>query len=96
MVVSQAIVTSHGGMTSHAAVVARGMGKCCVAGCEAAHVNEEEKYVEIGGKIFYEGYYLSINGSTGNVYEGKIKTVDAVLSEDFNKVMEWADEIRRT
>ena len=89
------ILTATGGMTSHAAVVARGMGKCCVAGCEAAHVNEEEKYVEIGGKIFYEGYYLSINGSTGNVYEGKIKTVDAVLSDDFNKVMEWADEIRR-
>ncbi|MCR2032338.1 pyruvate, phosphate dikinase [Anaerofustis stercorihominis] len=89
------ILTATGGMTSHAAVVARGMGKCCVAGCEAAHVNEEEKYVEIGGRLFYEGYYLSINGSTGNVYEGKIKTVDAVLSEDFNKIMSWADEVRR-
>lgn len=95
MVASNGILTATGGMTSHAAVVARGMGKCCVSGCDAAHVNEEAKTVEIAGKVYKEGDYLSINGSTGNVYDGKIPVQDVVLSEEFNQIMEWADEVRR-
>ena len=95
MVASNGILTATGGMTSHAAVVARGMGKCCVSGCDAAHVNEEAKTVEIAGTVYKEGDYLSINGSTGNVYDGKIPVRDVVLSDEFNQIMEWADEVRR-
>ena len=81
-------------MTSHAAVVARGMGKCCVAGCSDIHVNEETKSMTAGDKIYSEGDYISIDGSTGKVYEGKIKTVDPEVSGDFARFMEWADDVR--
>ncbi|OQB14741.1 MAG: Pyruvate, phosphate dikinase [Firmicutes bacterium ADurb.Bin193] len=88
------ILTARGGMTSHAAVVARGMGRCCVAGCGDIRVNEEEKYFTVGDKMFTEGSYISIDGSTGKVYEGKIETIEAKLTGDFAKFMSWADEIR--
>ena len=81
-------------MTSHAAVVARGMGKCCVAGCSDIHVNEETKSMTAGDKTYSEGDYISIDGSTGKVYEGKIKTVDPEVSGDFARFMEWADDVR--
>lgn len=89
---AEGILTARGGMTSHAAVVARGMGKCCVAGCDTLKVFD--KYIEIGGKRVKEGEFLSIDGSTGNVYIGVIDTVDASVSGDFAKFMGWADEIR--
>ena len=95
MHVSQAIVTVRGGMTSHAAVVARGMGACCVSGCGDISVNEEEKTFTVGGKTFHEGDIISVDGSTGLVYEGEIKTVPATISGNFAKFMSWADE-RRT
>ncbi|MBC3889735.1 pyruvate, phosphate dikinase [Acetobacterium paludosum] len=88
------ILTARGGMTSHAAVVARGMGKCCVAGCEAIKVDEAAKRFVVGGQIFNEGDYISLNGSTGKVYQGSIKTVTPELSGHFGKIMEWADEFR--
>ncbi|MBC3798185.1 pyruvate, phosphate dikinase [Acetobacterium tundrae] len=88
------ILTARGGMTSHAAVVARGMGKCCVAGCEAIKVDEAAKRFSVGGQIFNEGDYISLNGSTGKVYKGSIKTVTPELSGHFGKIMEWADEFR--
>ncbi|MDR0405465.1 MAG: pyruvate, phosphate dikinase, partial [Clostridiales bacterium] len=88
------ILTARGGMTSHAAVVARGMGRCCVAGCGDIKVNEDEKYFTVGDKKFPEGSYISIDGSTGNVYEGSVKTMEAQLTGDFAKFMSWADEIR--
>jgi len=94
MVVAQGILTARGGMTSHAAVVARGMGKCCVAGCSDIHVNEETKTMTVAGKTYVEGDYISIDGSTGKVYEGQIHTAHAEISDDFAKLMEWADEIR--
>lgn len=94
MVAAEGILTARGGMTSHAAVVARGMGKCCVAGCSDIRVNEEEKTMIVGDETYVEGDYISIDGSTGKVYEGQIHTVEATLSEDFVKLMEWADEIR--
>jgi len=95
MAVSQGILTVRGGMTSHAAVVARGMGRCCVSGCEAIKINEKEKYFEIGGKTFKEGDYISIDGSTGNIYGEDIKTVSPQISGDFGKFMGWADNVRK-
>ncbi|MDA3885124.1 MAG: pyruvate, phosphate dikinase [Candidatus Delongbacteria bacterium] len=89
---SQGILTARGGMTSHAAVVARGMGKCCVAGCSAAKINESEGTLKFGDKVFKEGDYITLNGSNGNVYEGSIAVTDPELSGDFGTLMEWADE----
>jgi len=94
MVVAQGILTARGGMTSHAAVVARGMGKCCVAGCSEIRVDETNRKMEVGGVVYKEGTFISLNGSDGTVYEGKIKTVIPELSGDFGVVMGWADEIR--
>lgn len=94
MVVAEGILTARGGMTSHAAVVARGMGKCCVAGCTQIVVSESEKTLTINDKVFKEGDYVSLNGSKGIVYSGEIKTVAPEFSGDFGKVMTWADEIR--
>ncbi|MBN7772690.1 pyruvate, phosphate dikinase [Clostridium aminobutyricum] len=94
MVVAEGILTARGGMTSHAAVVARGMGKCCVAGCSEIKVNEEEKTLVIGDEKFVEGDYISIDGTAGEVFKGKIKTVAPELSGDFGLIMKWADEIR--
>jgi len=95
MVEAQGILTARGGMTSHAAVVARGMGKCCVAGCESLKVYEERKYFVVDGKTFNEGDYISLDGGTGNVYEGIIKTHEPELSGHFGQLMKWADEIRK-
>ncbi len=94
MVAAEGILTARGGMTSHAAVVARGMGKCCVAGCSAINVHEDEHYMEVGGKKYVAGDLISINGSDGNVYAQAIKTVAPELSGDFGTIMKWADEIR--
>ena len=94
MKVSQGILTVRGGMTSHAAVVARGMGTCCVSGCGDIAMNEEKKEFTLGGKTFHEGDVISIDGSTGNIYDGAIKTVDATIAGEFGRVMEWADKIR--
>ncbi|MBP3816635.1 MAG: pyruvate, phosphate dikinase [Firmicutes bacterium] len=94
MVAAQGILTARGGMTSHAAVVARGMGKCCVAGCAAVLVNEKEKTMKVGDTVYKEGDFISLNGSNGAVYEGQVKTVAPELSGDFAQIMEWADEIR--
>lgn len=94
MVASQGILTVRGGMTSHAAVVARGMGTCCVSGCGDIKINEEEKYFELGGYTFHEGDYISLDGSTGNIYKGDIKTEEATVSGNFGRIMAWADEMR--
>ena len=94
MVAAEGILTARGGMTSHAAVVARGMGKCCVAGCSEINVDEESKTMTVGEKVYREGDFISINGGDGNVYEGRIKTIVPEMSGDFAKLMEWADEIR--
>ncbi len=94
MAAAQGVMTVRGGMTSHAAVVARGMGTCCVAGCGEVKMNEEEKYFVIGEQKVREGDYISIDGSTGNVYLGEIKTVPASMTGDFGRFMGWADEIR--
>jgi pyruvate,orthophosphate dikinase len=92
---AEGILTARGGMTSHAAVVARGMGKCCVAGCSELAVNEETKTMHIGKDIdLKEGDWITLDGSTGSVYEGQVKTVDASISGDFGKLMKWADERR--
>lgn len=95
MVVSEGILTVRGGMTSHAAVVARGMGTCCVAGCGELDVNEEEKYFKAGDSIYREGDYISIDGSTGNVYGEAIKTTTPEITGYFGTFMEWADSIRK-
>ncbi|MDO4749925.1 MAG: pyruvate, phosphate dikinase, partial [Eubacteriales bacterium] len=95
MAVSQGVLTATGGRTSHAAVVARGMGTCCVAGCSAVRIHEEEKYLMIDDIRINEGDFMSLDGSTGNVYIGKIPTVDATVSGDFATVMGWADDIRK-
>lgn len=95
MVVAQGILTARGGMTSHAAVVARGMGKCCVAGCSGINVDEENLKMTVQGKTYKEGDFISINGSTGVVYEGEIDTVTPELKGDFETIMKWADQIRR-
>jgi pyruvate,orthophosphate dikinase len=94
MIAAEGILTVRGGMTSHAAVVARGMGTCCVAGCGELKVNEEAKTFEASGVIYHEGDYISIDGSTGNVYAGSIKTVEPEISGYFGILMGWADEIR--
>ncbi len=94
MAAAQGVMTVRGGMTSHAAVVARGMGTCCVAGCGEIKMNEAEKYFVIGDHKVCEGDYISIDGSTGNVYLGEIKTVPASMTGDFGRFMGWADEIR--
>jgi len=92
---SVGILTSTGGMTSHAAVVARGMGKCCVAGCADAKISEANKTLTIGDKVFTDGDYISLDGSEGEVYGGQIPTVEPELSGDFGKIMAWADEVRK-
>jgi pyruvate,orthophosphate dikinase len=94
MVVASGVLTSRGGMTSHAAVVARGMGTCCVAGAGTVKVYEDKKYFEVDGKKFHEGDYISLDGSTGNIYGEEVKTMDATVSGDFAKLMEWADKFR--
>ena len=94
MKVSQGILTVRGGMTSHAAVVARGMGSCCVSGCGDIKMNEAKKEFTLGGKTFHEGDVISIDGTTGNIYDGEIKTVDATIAGEFGRVMEWADKYR--
>jgi len=94
MISAQGILTARGGRTSHAAVVARGMGKCCVAGCENLKVSEEEKIFVADGKTYHEGDWISLDGSTGLVYEGTITTVDPELSGHFGTLMGWADEMR--
>ncbi len=94
MIAAQGIMTGRGGMTSHAAVVARGMGAPCVAGCSEIKVNEEEKWFEVGGKRYNEGDWISFDGSTGYVYGEKIETVDASISGDFKTLMDWADKYR--
>lgn len=95
MAIAEGILTVRGGMTSHAAVVARGMGRCCVSGCENMKINPQEKYFELGGKTFKEGDYISLDGSTGNIYGEDIKTVKATISGDFAKFMGWADATRK-
>ena len=92
---AQGILTVRGGMTSHAAVVARGMGTCCVSGCGDIKMDEANKKFELAGKTFVEGDYISIDGSTGNFYDGIIPTVDAKIAGEFGRVMEWADKYRR-
>ena len=94
MKASQGILTVRGGMTSHAAVVARGMGKCCVSGCGDIVMDEENKKFTLGGKVYHEGDYISIDGSTGAIYDGIIPTVDATISGNFDIIMGWADEFR--
>ncbi len=95
MVNAEAIITARGGMTSHAAVVARSMGKCCTAGCTGAIINEEAKTMTINGKVYTEKDVVSVDGNTGNVYEGAIKTKEADLGGNFGRMMEWADKYRR-
>ncbi len=94
MKASQGILTVRGGRTSHAAVVARGMGKCCVSGCSEIIMDEENKKFTLGGKTYHEGDLISIDGSTGYIYDGLIPTVDAVISGDFGRIMGWADKYR--
>ena len=94
MKVAQGILTVRGGMTSHAAVVARGMGSCCVSGCGDIQMNEAKKEFKLGGKTFHEGDVISIDGTTGNIYDGAIETVDATIAGEFGRVMEWADKYR--
>ncbi len=95
MKASQGILTVRGGMTSHAAVVARGMGTCCVSGCGEIQMDEANKQFTLAGKTFHEGDVISIDGSTGNIYDGAIPTVDATIAGEFGRVMEWADKYRR-
>ena len=92
---AQGILTVRGGMTSHAAVVARGMGTCCVSGCGDIAMDEENKQFTLAGKTFHEGDWLSIDGTTGNIYDGEIKTVDATIAGEFGRVMAWADKYRK-
>ena len=94
MVAAEGILTARGGMTSHAAVVARGMGKCCVSGCAEIKVDEDGKELTIGEYVFKEGDYISLDGTAGEVLKGQVKTVPPELSGDFGKIMSWADEIR--
>ena len=95
MKAAQGILTVRGGMTSHAAVVARGMGKCCVSGCGDIKMDEENKKFELSGKTYREGDWISLNGSTGNIYDGAVPTTDAVIGGEFGRVMGWADQFRR-
>ena len=91
---AQGILTVRGGMTSHAAVVARGMGTCCVSGCGETKIDEEAKVFELGGHTFHEGDYISLDGSTGKIYKGDIATQEATVSGNFERIMEWADQFR--
>ena len=95
MAVAQGILTKRGGMTSHAAVVARGMGTCCVVGCGELHISEEDRYFELGGQRYNEGAVISIDGSTGLVYGSAVQTMEASITDDFSTLMGWADGIRR-
>ena len=95
MKAAQGILTVRGGMTSHAAVVARGMGSCCVSGCGDIKMDEENKKFELAGKTFHEGDYISIDGSTGNIYDGIIPTVEATIAGEFGRIMKWADQYRQ-
>lgn len=95
MKASQGILTVRGGMTSHAAVVARGMGSCCVSGCGEIIMNEAKKEFTLGGKTYHEGDIISIDGTTGNIYDGEIPTVDATIAGEFGRVMAWADKYRK-
>ena len=95
MKASQGILTVRGGMTSHAAVVARGMGTCCVSGCGDINMDEENKQFTLAGKTYHEGDYISLDGTTGNIYDGEIPTVDATIAGEFGRVMEWADKYRK-
>ena len=92
---SEGILTVRGGMTSHAAVVARGMGTCCVSGCGEIKINEEEKWFTLGGYTFHEGDYISLDGTTGKIYKGDIKTVEASVGGNFGRIMRWADQFRK-
>ena len=92
---AEGILTARGGMTSHAAVVARGMGTCCVSGCNDLKVKEEEKEFELNGTVYHEGDYISLDGSTGTIYEGDIPTVEAEISGNFGCIMRWADQFRK-
>ena len=94
MKAAKGILTVRGGMTSHAAVVARGMGSCCVAGCSAITMDEKNKTFTLGGKAYKEGDIISFDGSTGNIYDGAIPTVDATIGGEFGRIMDWADEYR--
>ncbi len=95
MKAAQGILTVRGGMTSHAAVVARGMGTCCVSGCSDIKMHEAEKYFELGGMTFNEGDMISFDGTTGNIYAGALRTVDATIAGEFGRIMAWADKYRR-
>ncbi len=92
---AEGILTVRGGMTSHAAVVARGMGTCCVSGCGEISINEEEKEFALGGHVYHEGDYISLDGSTGKIYDGDIKTQEASISGNFERIMGWADSFRK-
>ena len=92
---SEGILTVRGGMTSHAAVVARGMGTCCVSGCGDISINEEDKVFELGGHVYHEGDYISLDGSTGKIYDGDIETKEASISGNFDRMMKWADSFRK-
>ena len=92
---AQGILTVRGGMTSHAAVVARGMGECCVSGCGDIVMDEENKKFTLGGKEYHEGDFISLDGSTGNIYDGIIPTVDATITGEFGRIMAWADKYRK-
>ncbi len=92
---AEGILTVRGGMTSHAAVVARGMGTCCVSGCGDISINEEEKEFQLGGHVYHEGDYISLDGSTGKIYDGDIKTQEASISGNFERIMKWADSFRK-
>ena len=92
---SEGILTVRGGMTSHAAVVARGMGTCCVSGCGDISINEEDKVFELGGHTYHEGDYISLDGSTGKIYDGDIQTREASISGNFDRMMKWADSFRK-
>ena len=94
MMAAQGILTVRGGMTSHAAVVARGMGKCCVSGCGAISMDEENKKFTLAGKTYVEGDWMSLDGSTGNIYDGQIATVEATIAGEFGRIMQWADKFR--
>ena len=91
---AEGILTVRGGMTSHAAVVARGMGECCVSGCGDIAMDEANKKFTLAGKEFHEGDFLSIDGTTGNIYDGIIPTVDATIAGEFGRIMAWADKYR--
>ena len=95
MKAAQGILTVRGGMTSHAAVVARGMGTCCVSGCGAIKMDEANKQFELAGRVYHEGDWLSLDGSTGNIYGEAIPTVDASIGGEFGRIMAWADKYRQ-